>query len=180
MDLLNQLGIKPELLVVQIIGFLILVFLLNRFMFTPLFGIVDKRRADIQATYDQMDQDRARMEEVRREYEQRLAGIEAEAREKIQAAIKEAQTLRDQMLADAHQQAETIVQRGQNESERERQKAFLEMRQDIVNLAVSAAEKVVGDALDAPRHSKIVDDFITNIGRQPNGSGATLGREIAN
>ncbi len=77
------------------------------------------------------------MEDTRREYEQRLAGIEAEAREKIQAAVKEAQALRDNLIADAQKQAETIVAQGRNESERERQKAFLEMRQQIVALAIA-------------------------------------------
>ena len=52
------------------------------------------------------------MEETRRQYEQRLAGIEAEAREKIQAAVQEAQALRDNLVADARQQAETIVDAG--------------------------------------------------------------------
>jgi len=161
---LQQLGITPALLLTQIVGFLILLYLLNRFMFKPIFGILDQRQADIKATYDQLDADRARMEETRRQYEQRLAGIESEAREKIQAAVQEAQALRDNLVADARQQAETIVTQGRNESERERQAAFLEMRQQIVAIAMSAAGKVVGENLNDARQTKMVDDFIGNVG----------------
>ena len=50
------------------------------------------------------------------------------------------------------------------ESERERQKAFLEMRHQIVALAVSAAGKVVGESLDGERQNKLVDDFIGSVG----------------
>jgi F-type H+-transporting ATPase subunit b len=182
MEILNALGIDPKMLVTQIVGFIILVALLKRLLYAPLFGVIDQRQADIKATYDQLDADRASMERTRREYEERLAGIENEARERIQAAIKEAQTLRDGIVADAQQQAEIIVQRGRNESERERQKAFLEMRQEIVELAVAAAGKLVGDSLDGPRQTKLVDDFIGGIGLTSNGYSASSGAagEIAN
>jgi len=165
MDILKQLEITPTLLITQIIGFLILMVLLNKYMFKPLFGILDERRADIKATYDQMDADRKRMEDTRREYELRLAGIEAEAREKIQAAVKEAQTLRDNLVADAQTHAESIITQGRNESERERQAAFVTMRQQVVALAIGAASKVIGESLNDARQTKLVDDFISGVGR---------------
>jgi F-type H+-transporting ATPase subunit b len=164
MNLMQQLGITPALLLTQIVGFLILMILLWKFAFGKIFGILDERRDDIKATYDQLDDDRKRMEETRREYEQRLAGIEAEAREKIQAAVKEAQSLRDTLVADARTHAETILTQSRNESERERQKAFLEMRGQIVTLAVAAAGKVIGESLNDARQTKLVDDFISSIG----------------
>lgn len=164
MEILHQFGIEPALLLTQIIGFLILLALLKRFAFGPLFSILDQHQADIKATYDQLDDDRKRMEQTRREYEQRLAGIEAEARERIQAAVKEAQELSLRIKADAQKQADAIVEGGRSESERERQKAFLEMRQQVVSLSIAAAGKVVGASLDTGGHAKMVDDFITSVG----------------
>ena len=164
MDFLHQLGITPQLLLTQIVGFLLLMFLLWRFAFGRIFGILDERRDTIQASYDQLDADRAAMEETRRQYEARLAGIEAEAREKIQAAVQEAQVLRGNLIADAQKQAETILTQGRNENERERQKAFLEMRQQIVAIAIAAAGKVVGENLNDARQTKLVDDFIGSVG----------------
>ncbi len=163
-NILTQLGITPALLITQIIGFIILMIILQRVFTTKVFGILDQRRADIQETYDQLDRDRASMEQTRREYEQRLANIEAEAREKIQAAVKEAQDLRAGLIADAQVQANSIIERGQNESERERQKAFLEMRQQVAALAIAAAGKVIGESLNDARHTKLVDDFISGVG----------------
>lgn len=169
MNFLEQLGITLPLLATQVVGFLILLWLLNRFAFNPLFGILDERRASIQATYDQMDADREAMQRTRDEYEQRLHGIEAEAREKIQAAVKEAQALRDNLVSDAQQQAAAILEQGRSESERERQKAFLEMRHQVVALAVAAASKVVGESLTSERNTKLVDDFISSVGTSSSG-----------
>jgi len=160
----TALGIDPRLILTQFLGFVLLLFLLNQFVFKKVFGILDERQNNIKSVYDQLDADRKAMEQTRREYEQRLAGIEAEAREKIQAAVKEAQALRDNLIADSQKQAETILAQGRNESERERQKAFLEMRQQIVALAIGAAGKVVGENLNDARQTKLVDDFISGVG----------------
>ncbi len=169
--LLHSLGIEIPGLITQILGFIVLALLMWKYGFPPLLKIIDQRQADINSTYERMDTDRQRMEDTRRQYEERLAGIEAEARERIQAAVKEAQALRDNLVSDAQQQAESILEQGRNESERERQKAFLEMRQQVVALAVAAAGKVVGESLDNARHTKLVDDFITSVGAT--GAGAT-------
>ncbi|MEO7720083.1 MAG: F0F1 ATP synthase subunit B [Capsulimonas sp.] len=163
-EIINALGIDWHLIITQILGLLLLFFFLQRLVFPKVFGFLDQRQADIKATYDQLDADRAAMEQTRRDYEQRLAGIETEAREKIQAAVKEAQTLRDNLVADANQQAEAIIEKGRGDSERERQKAFLEMRQQIVSLAITAAGKVIGESLDPARHTALVDDFISGVG----------------
>jgi F-type H+-transporting ATPase subunit b len=177
--MLHNLGIDPQLLVVQVFGFIVLLILLNKFVYKPIFGILEERQQDIKNTYDKLDQDREAMENARREYEQRLAGIEAQAREQIQAAVKEAQELRAGIISDAHKQSEALVEKARSESERERQKAFLEMRQQIADLAILAAGKVVGESLDAPRHRRLVDDFISSVGTsaaatpRPGGNGAT-------
>ncbi len=162
--LLKSLGIEIPGLITQIAGIIVLVIFMAKFGFPPLLKIIDQRQADIKSFYDNMDTERARMEDTRRQYEERLAGIEAEARERIQAAVKEAQALRDNLVSDAQAQAESILEQGRNESERERQRAFLEMRQEVVALAVAAAGKVVGASLDNARHTKLVDDFITSVG----------------
>ena len=171
---IGPLALNIPLIVTEGLGFLLLLWGLNRFVFKPIFGILDQREADIKATYDQLDEDRRRMEQTRRDYEQRLAGIEAEAREKIQAAVKEAQSLRDSLIADAQTQAATIIEQGRNQSERDRQKAFLEMRSQIVTLAVSAAGKLIDENLSDARQTKLVDDFIGSLGSAPFGS-ATAG-----
>ena len=164
---IGPLALNIPLIVTEAIGFLLLLWFLNRFVFKPIFAILDERQRLITQTYDDLDADRERMEQTRRDYEQRLAGIETEAREKIQAAVKEAQNLRDSLVADAQVQAATIIEQGRNESERDRQKAFLEMRSQIVTLAVSAAGKVIDENLTDTRQTKLVDDFIGSLGSAP-------------
>jgi F-type H+-transporting ATPase subunit b len=163
MDMLHNLGIDPKLVVVQVVGFLILLWLLNKYAYKPIFKILDDRQNDIKATYDQLDADREAMARTRREYEARLAGIESEAREKIQTAVKEAQELRASIIADAQKQAKTVIDNGRAELERERARTFIELRQQIADLAILAATRVVGESMDDARQRRLVDQYIAGI-----------------
>jgi F-type H+-transporting ATPase subunit b len=161
---IGPLAVSPALIITEIVGFLIFIYLLNRFVFKPIFAILDERQRTIQQTYDQLDEDRRRMEETRRQYEERLAAIEGEARERIQATVKEAQQIRENLLADAQQKADSIIELGRTEVARERQKAFLDLRGQIVSLTVAAAGKILGESLDDAHHAKLVNEFITHVG----------------
>lgn len=177
MDILHSLGIEPLGVLSQAVGLIILVWLVKKYGTTPLFKVLDDRQAEIKATYDQLDADRESMQKTRAEYEQRLANIESQAREQIQAAVKEAQELRANIIADAQKQAEATLEKGRAESERERSAALVQMRQEIVDLAIQAAGKVINENLDAKKHQSLVDDFIGSIGKPAGGAAnGTAGR----
>lgn len=167
-EIAKALGIEPQTIVIQFIGFVIVAGLVWKYLLPKIDAILTQRSADIQATYDQLDHDRRRMEDARLEYERRLHAIEEEAREHIQASLKEAQVLRDNLVAEAEKQAASIIQRGRAESEQERERAFVAMRQQIVALTVAAAGKVIGRSLDESTHGALVDRFIDDVssGRQ--------------
>jgi len=172
MQILQSLDIDLWGVFAQIVGFIAFIWFFKKLLYSPLVKILDDRQAEIKLTYDQLDADREAMQKTRADYEQRLAGIEAQAREQIQAAVKEAQELRSNILADAQKQAQATLEKGRADAEREREIAFLEMRKQIVDLSLQAAGKVIDEALDTKKHQAIVDDFIASVefGASPSGS----------
>lgn len=165
MEILEQLGINPELILVNIIGFVLLLLLLKKFLYGPILQMLDARKSDIQATYDAAENQRESMEELRKDYEKRLAGIEADANERIQAAVKEAQGIRDEIINDARGKSEDILRRGQEELARERQKTIAELREEVANLAIGASSKLLERSMDTAAHRKLIDDFISTVGK---------------
>src|SRR5947207_2161966 len=77
--------------VLQVFAFLVLIWAMRKYLFGPISGVLEARQNEVQSTLDQVYRDRQAMEASRQEYETRLATIESEARDRIQAAIKEAQ-----------------------------------------------------------------------------------------
>lgn len=148
---------------VNIIGFLILVALLKKYLYRPIMEIIESRQKEVADTYSAAERERDAMEELRRDYEKRLSGIEAEAREKIQAAIKEAQAARDEIIADARERAEALLRRGEEELAREREKAIVELREEVANLIISASSKLIEKEMNDDAHRRLVDEFISNL-----------------
>jgi F-type H+-transporting ATPase subunit b len=157
----EDLNISFPLIGVNMVGLVVLYFIANKLVFTPIGKVLTERGQDIATTYDKMDADTKEMKRLKSDYETRLASIEAEAREKINSAVLEAQTLRDQIISKANEQSREIVTRAEAEAEREREQAMITLRQQIVDLAMGATHKVIGDTLDQTKQRSLIDEFIT-------------------
>jgi F-type H+-transporting ATPase subunit b len=164
-DILDALGINLYAVVIQAVSLIILVVLVKQLFFQKILGVLDDRRSMVTRELDQMQADRQAMQAARVDYEQRLTNIEAEARERIQAAIKEAQQLREQIMSDARSQGEALIQRANGEIVREKQKAMAELRAEVAELAVGAAAKILGRTIDPQAQRDLIGSVIQDVGR---------------
>ncbi len=161
---MNILEISWQAVVLQIVAFLVLIWAVRKYLFGPIGGILEARQNEVQNTLDQVYRDREAMETSRREYEARLAGIEAEARDRIQAALKEAQGMKEEIIGAAHTEADRLVDHAREEVVREKQRAMVELRTHVADLAVEAAGKILRRSVDDRTHRELVSDFINQVG----------------
>jgi F-type H+-transporting ATPase subunit b len=161
---LEILNIDPKVLIIQIGGFVLLLLVFKKFLFAPVLGILQSRQDEVRGIYAAAEAENAKMEELRADYERRLADIESEARKRIQDTVKEAQGIREQLLSEARANADKIMARAEAEIGREREKVIDELRREVVDLTVAAAGRLIGKSLDEPGHRQLVDEFIRNVG----------------
>jgi len=160
MDVLTNLNVDIKLVLVNIIGFIILLVVAKKLVFDPIGKVVSERETDIGGQYERLETAQREMATLKSEYEGRLAEIEAEAREKIQSAIKEAQAARDQILADANAKSHEIVSKAEVEAERAKERAMNELRLRIVDIAVGTTSRIIGESLSKERQAALVDEYI--------------------
>jgi len=158
------LHISLPALILQTVAFLLLIWIMRKYLFGPINGVLEARQSEVENTVEQLRRERQSMETSRRDYETRLAGIEAEARDTIQAAIKEAQGMKDEIISSARADAEQIVTRARDEVVREKQQAMVELRNTVADLAVSAAGKILRRSVDDRAQRELVSDFISQMG----------------
>ena len=176
MSPLDTLGINFSAILLSFIAFVLLVAILSKFAFGPMFGMLQQRQDYIKSNLNDAEARRAEMVRLQQDYEQRLATIEDEARDKIQTAVREAQAARDEIVSRAKTDAEDILKRGQAELEQERAKSLAMSRDQIAELAVNAAARIMRRDLDGATHSKLITDAIGELGAlSPNGSGTASG-----
>ena len=169
---MEALGINPSFILVTAVAFLLLFFVLKKFAFGPIFNMLEARQSNIRQNLDEAASRRDEMARLQGEYETRLAQIEDEARDKIQAAIRDAQAARDEILAKAQADSAAIVARGNQELAGERAKAMEEMRNQIADLSAQMAGRIVKSNLDSAGHAQMINEVIGGIAAA-NGSAAS-------
>jgi F-type H+-transporting ATPase subunit b len=150
-------------LATQAVGFILVVIVFWRYLWGPIQGIIDARRDEVEGHYSAAEEARKAAAELKADYEKHLANAEAEMRAKITEAAKEGQALREEIVAESRKQAEQVLARAQDEIGREKDKAVLEIKTRVADLAVTAAGKLIEESLDDPKHRQLVDKFIDDL-----------------
>lgn len=159
-EILKALNLDLQVACVQI-GVIILMFPLVELLFIkPLKEAMDARSKELEETFAEADQLKQRMLELKQDYERRLEAAEAEAREKIQAALNEANLMKENILAEAKSQAEEIRERTLEDLEQEKQKIMVDLRTQVVELTLMATEKLIGESMNEQKQRELVEHFI--------------------
>ena len=159
---MDNSAILKEVLV-QIIGFGVVFFVLKKFAWNSLLGMIDTRRKTIEEEFASIERIKKGLEDSEKEYKRRLEHIEQEAREKIQEASNIGMALAKDIQEKARADAQKTLDRSRAEIEQEIAKARLSMRNDIVEISGLIAEKVLREKMDAGEHEKMVNKFIHEL-----------------
>ncbi len=162
--MLNTLGINFKLIIVQGIGFLILLFVLKKFLFGKISAMIKARADEVKNTYEKTEKDKADAERLRLEYQRKLAEAEAEAARRVQEAINEGNRISEELVKRAKEEVEHVRIRAQESIEQERKKALTEIRNQVVTLSILASSKIIQQSINQKTAEKLVDDFIEEIG----------------
>jgi F-type H+-transporting ATPase subunit b len=151
-------------LLAHALSFLVFLFLVRAAFAAIIYPPMRERRERIQAEFDRIEEAKAAAEEMKGRYEGHLKRIEAESRERIQQAVAEGQRVAAEIREIARKEAQENLTRAREEIALERDKAQEELKNEVVNLAMEIAGKVVRDELSAARHKKLVDEFLAEVG----------------
>jgi F-type H+-transporting ATPase subunit b len=159
-QLFNAFGVDVFKLGFQIVNFLILLWLLNRFLFPRVRAMLAERSARIQEGLEQAKQAREERENAEAERLAALQDARREANEILARAQKVAQESREADMAATREELERMRERAAADIEAEKQRAISDLRAEVADLALAAAGKVVGESMTAERHRRIVEEFL--------------------
>ena len=147
----------------HIFGFLIILILLRIFAWKPILKLLDERKKRIASEFDNIEKAKQEMAKLREEYEVKLKEIDLEARKRIQEAIAEGQKMAADLQVEAREEAKKVLDRAKENIELEVAKAKVELRDDIVNMAILATEKIINERLDDAKHKELIVEFIEGV-----------------
>ncbi len=148
---------------VQTLGFAILAILLGKFAIPILGKALRDRRDKIRDTLEGLERDEKSAVAAKSEAEARLKDVERGAADRIERALQEGHQLREQLTREGEEQAGKIAYKAKLEAEIERQKMLLELRNEVVDVAFSAARMVAAQAVDRQTQDALVDRYIDDL-----------------
>ena len=165
MDLYQSLvTVNPVTLIAQICNLLLQMFLVKVFFLDKIKAIIDARReaADKEITDAKAAKDEAMA--IKATYEQNMVESKAKAEKIMQSAQLTAAQRSEQIINDAQKTAVAMKQKAEAEIALEKKRAINDAKNEISEIAMAIAGKVVGRELTAGDQSKLIDSFIDELG----------------
>ena len=147
----------------QAVSFLILLWLLRRFAWRPLLGMLDARRQQIENDLRQAAQQKEQLVRLQGEYAQRLAKIEDEARVKIQQAILEGKRISIEIQEEAREQSSALVNKAKETIDLELAKAKVTLRDALAAMTLDALERILHERLDDEKDQRLVQSVLEEL-----------------
>lgn len=156
----NSFGVNVLSLVYYLLLFGIVLYLLRRFAFGPILRTIDARQEKIDRSLDEAQEAVASVKANQEKAQKTVDEAAAEAREIITRAERLASEIHEDARKEAKVQADVIVVKAREEIDRERQAAINELRAQAVDLAITAAGRVIGETLSDDRSRQLAEDAV--------------------
>ena len=157
---MSQLGIQAYFLLFHIINFLVVLFLLNLFLYRPILEMFDRRRERIREGLAEADRVREEAAAERARLEAQLNDERRQSQERLRDAVSRSEEAAKRRLAEANEEAEAVIARARTEAEQLRTQALSGLQSEIADLTVRAASKVLQAEVDPQRHRQLIDRFL--------------------
>ncbi len=163
-NFLPFVGFTPWEILVTICNTLITFLIVKKLLFGPVHKMMDARTQEVQLMYTSAEKAQTEAESMRSEYTERLAKAKEEAQEIVSSATRRATVRSEEILKESSQQAASMIKKAENSIEMERKKAMNEIKDEVANLSVLIASKVVERDINKKDHERFIEEFIDKVG----------------
>ncbi|HEX9676006.1 MAG TPA: F0F1 ATP synthase subunit B [Anaerolineales bacterium] len=160
---MQALGINLGYLIVQILNFAILFVVLRAWVYKPIVGMLEKRRLAIEQGLEDAKVAAEARANAEKAAEDLLAEARKEASRLVRAATERAEQAAAEVKAQAEHEAEEVRKGALAEGEKLKEQALGELRGQVAALAIAAAQKIIGEALDDRRQRALIQEFFSGV-----------------
>jgi F-type H+-transporting ATPase subunit b len=148
---------------VEIVVFLVLLYLLSRYVFPPINKALQARQQLIARSLSEAEEARREVEEARKKERSDLAQARHQAQEILDRAQLLGEELQEDLRQKGHEEQEAMLIRARAELALEREKAVSQLRNQVVELVLMATTKVLQEELDPKRQRRLIDEALREV-----------------
>lgn len=139
-------------------------FVARKFLFNPVHKLVTDRQNEIDGMYADAGKARADAQEMASEYQRRLSDAQATSERLVKEAVVRGQNREEEIVRRANAEASAILDKAAADVEQEKKKAINDAKDEIAEMAMAIASKVVERELGSEDQSALVERFIDELG----------------
>ena len=147
----------------QVINFIVLVFLLRKFLYGPIVSIMEKREQEILERETHAKQQSLKAKQTEEDYQNRIDTFEREKENHVQQMHHEVQQKKQKLLLKSKEEISLLQKQWKNEVQHEAKHYMVELRDQISKHACNLAKKALSDLADASLESLVLDVFIKKL-----------------
>jgi F-type H+-transporting ATPase subunit b len=148
----------------QIANTIILFLVLKKIMFKPVTEFMEKRESEIKDEFEKAELENTAAEKLITEYKEKLSLSEEKGRNIVNAAILKAEAKSSEIIKDTEHEVSLIKEKAQNDIDNEKIKAINSLKDEIADMAILAASRVIEEDVDSNKHKTMIDKFINEVG----------------
>ena len=159
------ISIDPVTVIGVLCNTLILFLVFKKVLFGRVKAVMDQRNQQISKTYEDADAALRNAKDMEAEYTEKLSAAGQESAEIVRNASVKAQKRSDEIIGEARTEAQNIIAKANADIEKEKKRAVNQIKDELSDIAVSIAEKVVARNIESDaEQDRLIDEFISGIG----------------
>ncbi len=160
------IGVNFWTALIVLLNTLTIFFVGKKFLFGPVMKMIQDRQKEIDDMYSDADSARSTAKALEKEYKQKLSAAMETGEQIVKDATARGQAREEDILRQANDEAARIRDKAEADIALERKKAIKDAKDEISDMAMAIAQKVVGRELNNADQEKLVDAFISELGDQ--------------
>lgn len=165
-DSLTGLVVHPFWVLVSVVNFLVLLYLLRRYLWGPILTVLANRAEKIREGLAMAEAAKAERERMKAEVERLLGEARRDAQAIAERMTKSAEAAAADIRTQAKTEADRIRERGREDAKQLHDQALAQLRSELAGMVVLAASRVLGREVKAEQHRELIERSLDEAAAQ--------------
>lgn len=163
MGLIKALGIDGRILLAQFVNFAVLMWVLWRYAYKPVFKILEERREKVNKSMDDAEKAALRLQEAEKESEKMIISARQESIKILEDAQIKAKERQQEIIDHAQGEISILMEKERSKLKAEKASSFEQLKNEVSSLVMSSLKKFLEDQLDSKKDQVIVEKIVSDL-----------------
>ncbi|TSC87460.1 MAG: F-type H+-transporting ATPase subunit b [Microgenomates group bacterium Gr01-1014_7] len=163
MNFLSDFGLNPVLLAAQVVNFLILLWILNKFLYKPILKILAERRKKVEDSLEHAEEAEKKLLEATEEAQNLIAKAAVEGQKIVDGATKAGLQIKDEIVQKANEAAAVVYKKNEEAVRLREERMMNEVRAAAADLVTVVIQKLTGKVITKDDQKSMIEKEVRNL-----------------